>query len=84
MPSLITQNKSASMLIHKKIGRKPLQQTKASRPRLEEIASTMDQICYIPQAGNQNKKGGKAPRERLLPLWPRPSAAEDKGNDRPG
>ena len=42
----------------------------------------MDQICYIPQAGNQKKKGGKAPQGRLLRLRPRPSAAEDKGNDR--
>jgi hypothetical protein len=62
----------------------PLQQTRASCPRLKETASTMDQIHYIPQAGNQKKKGGKAPQERLLQLWPRPSAAEDKGNDHPG
>ena len=44
----------------------------------------MDQIHYIPQAGNQKKKGGKAPQECLLQLWPRPSAAEDKGSDHPG
>jgi hypothetical protein len=41
----------------------------------------MDQIRYVPQAGNQKKKGGKAPQGRLLRLRPRPSAAEDKGND---
>ena len=57
---------------------------KASCPRLEETASTMDQIRYVPQAGNQKKKGGKALQERLLQLWPRPSAAEDKGSDHPG
>ena len=42
----------------------------------------MDQIHYIPQAGNQKKKGGKVHQGRLLRLRPRPSAAEDKGNDR--
>ena len=42
----------------------------------------MDQIRYVPQAGNQKKKGGKAPQGHLLQLRPRPSAAEDKGNDR--
>ena len=42
----------------------------------------MDQIHYIPQAGNQKKKGGKVHQGCLLRLRPRPSAAEDKGNDR--
>ena len=42
----------------KTIGRKPLQQTKASCPQLGEIADTMDQIHSLPQ--REQQKGAKA------------------------
>ena len=46
-------------IIHllKTIGRKPLQQTKASCPRLEEIEDTMDEIHLLPQ--REQQKGSK-------------------------
>ena len=39
----------------------------------------MDQIRYVPRAGNQKKKGGKALQERLLQLWPRPPSCKGWG-----
>ena len=64
---IVRQNKQTNMpqgklyfIIHllKMIGQKPLQQTKASYPRLGETADTMDQIHLLPP--REQQKGAKA------------------------
>ena len=61
------------------IGRRPLQQTKVRCPRLGETANTMDQIHYIPQAGNKKKKGDDHPGREAEDTLKRTRSREPAG-----